>query len=86
MIAAVSQRIGIDMELGNRIVLEALKKVANAPWAVEVSLDGKRYAVGAGKINHYYVIFPLPFPGHADEYKVVPPLATAEDLGKLLGA
>ncbi len=83
-LAAVCIRAGISPTIGNRAILAALRghggRLPDAPWAMEVALDGQRYVVGQGDDPRFFVVFPLPFAGWTDEFKIVPPLDRAADL------
>lgn len=82
-LAAVCQRAGVAPAVARRALLAAAPWPAGR-WCRRVEVDGEAYAVGQGADPRFYVVFPLPFAGHADEYKVVPPFATAAELEGLL--
>lgn len=79
-LAAVSQRAGVSQGVGNAVYMLAAPIPEVRPWAKEVILEGERFVVGQGKNPEYFCVFPLPFSGHNDEWKVVLPMQTAQDL------
>ena len=90
-LAAVCVRAGVSREIAHKAFMRALAAregrlngPGDPPWALEVEVDGQRYAVGQGDDPRFFVVLPLPFQGHADEWKVIPPLQTADDLLQLL--
>jgi len=87
MLAAVCQRAGVSRSVAHKALLEAIKQGAplqQGKWAMEVTVEGQRYVVGQGKDPRLYLVFPLPFRGHADEWKVVPPFNSVEEFLALL--
>ena len=85
-LANICSRALIDTEIANKVLEIALKK--NHPesknvWAEEVILEDKKYVVGQGDIS-YFVCFPCPFNGHRDDWEVILPINSAQDLLKQL--
>jgi len=87
MLAAVCQRAGVSRSTAHKALLEALRQgaqIGQTMWAVEVEVEGRRYVVGQGRDPRLFLVFPLPFKGHADEWKVVPPFNSVEEFLELL--
>lgn len=86
MLASVCQRVGVSLATGNKALLKSYPWPTDGPWAKEVEVDGARYVVGQGATDpRFFVCFPLPFAGHADQYKTVLPINTPDDLLIQLG-
>jgi hypothetical protein len=65
----------------HKALAKAYPKLLQGQKVVEVKIDGKRWLVGKGKL---VCVFPIPFPGWADEYKAIPPIRDKRDLEALL--
>lgn len=84
-LSTVCVRAGVDPEVAQR-ALVAADPSSESPWAKEVEIDGQKYVVGQGKHPGCFVCLPCPFPGHSDEWKVILPIGSADDLLKQLEA
>jgi hypothetical protein len=65
-------------------VAGGVTRPSGAPWAKEVEVGGEKLVVGQGRHADYFVVFPCPFSGHGDEWKVILPINGADDLLKQL--
>lgn len=82
-LAAVCTRAGVSVELAHKALLRAMP-IPNGVWAKEVEVDGTKLVVGQGSADDMFVCFPCPFEGHSDEWKVILPIRSANDLLKQL--
>lgn len=82
-LASVCQRAGVDPATANRAFLLCVPWPAG-PWAKEIEIENQHYVVVMGDDPRFFVVFPVPFPGHSDQWKVIPPLRSANELLALL--
>lgn len=88
-LATVSSRSGVTQEKAEAIyvgVMAMMDSLAvsniniifkDAPWAF-ITVDD--YVIGQGKNHNYMTVFKVPFEGHADDWQVIKPIHTADDL------
>ena len=84
--SVLTVRAAVDESVAEQVWLKALHQEGEyppMPWAAEVELLDQRWVVGQA-VSEYYTVLPVPFSGHFDDWQVIMPVNTAEDLLKQL--
>ena len=79
-LAPVCKRVGVTEAVGNQAMLAAYPWPQDGPWAKKVKVNEAQYIVGQGDDGRYFVCFPFPFKGHADDVKTVFPINSEAEL------
>ena len=82
-LAAVCWHAGVSVATANRALVAAYPWPEDGPWAAEVEVDDKVYAVGQGGNPLAFYCLPCPFPG--DPAVSLPPFDSTERFLVFLG-
>lgn len=84
--SALTVRAAVDENIAQQVWLKVLHEEGEQPpmpWAAETEMLGQRWVVGQA-VPEYFTVLPLPFSGHSDDWEVIKPINTADDLLKQL--
>lgn len=83
-LSQICMQYGISKEIANKILFLAFP-FPEGIWAKEVLFENNRYVVGQGIDHKYFSVFKCPCEGHCEEWELIKPINSAQDLKVQLG-